>query len=243
MADEEKRNYPKLIMKYKQPTITPNGKRITYNNRIYNNTTISLEHEKINFFRNNILTNDEILRAPSGFYTWIIRGTNFYTSQTLSNQELGTLHKNLLDLTNYKDKNPLFAAGELKIDNGKFLFNLQSGLFDVTILKKYKTYNSKRNFVINTVVPHVIETLKSAGVNEHNIQFLDCDDSSNDICDDTEKTGGKHILSKNPIISSQAMINKYNYYFNRRNNKKSGGSRRRYKKKAQTKKRRLTHSH
>lgn len=229
MAEEEKRNYPFLTIKTRESTRTSNGRWILYGNKKVNkekNINVVLEREKINYFRDNILTNHELSRAPSGLYTWIMRGTennnNFYASHTRSKQELGTLHKNLVDLTNYKDKRPLFAAGELKIDNnGAIEFNLQSGLFDTTVLKSYKTNNMKRNFVINKVVPTVINTLNRAGVGH--VEYLDCYDDS---CDKTEKTGGTHLLSKAPIISTEKNIDIYSKYFNRVNSGLSnGGSR------------------
>lgn len=219
--DIEERNYPSFIIKTREKTHTPNGEQILYG--IKEDPVI--RREMINFFRDRILT--DLSNAPPGLYTWIMRGTKdnnrIYASQTRSKQELGTLHKNLFDLTNYKDKRPLFAAGELKIDNqGAIEFNLQSGLFDTSVLKAYKTINTKLKFVINNVVPVVIKALNSIGINH--VQYLVCQDDES--CDKTEITGGKHLLSKELIFSSNENIAIYNHFFNRINSFKKGGSKR-----------------
>jgi uncharacterized protein YggL (DUF469 family) len=160
-------------------------------------------------------------------------------------QELGTLHKNLMDLTKKTDNRPLFAAGELKKDNqGAIEFNLQSGVFNDTVLKKYNTKKKKLTFVNDTVVPAVMNAINRAGVMQ--VQYLVCK-MNEESCDETEETGGKHILSKQPILSSNENIAIYNRFFNRANSgvindSKKGGSKkhRRHRKKfIATKKRRL----
>lgn len=216
MAAEANRNYPALFIKKRENTVAPNGKKIKY--RLKQDSPF--HHEMINYFRDRII--EDFSKANAGLYTWIMRGTEnnntIYASETRSKQEIGTLHKNLVDLTQYKDKRPLFAAGELEIDNnGAIRFNLQSGLFNDTVLKSYKTIKSKGDFIMKTVVPTVISTLNRNGVSH--VTFLLCEKN----CDETEITGGKHLLSNAPLISKEENIAIYNKYFNRLNNMASSG--------------------
>lgn len=248
---KEKRR-ARFAFKTREQTRKSNGSWILYGNKPlnYNNEeSLSLEHNKIIYFTKQIIS--DLYNADPGLYTWIIRGTTdnntIYASKTRSMQELGTLHKNLLDLTKNKDNRPLFAAGELKINpQGVIEFNLQSGVFNTEILTKYKTKEKKLKFVNDTVVPAVIQAMNRAGVLQ--VKYLDCK-INEEPCDETEETGGKHILSKQPIISTNENIDIYNRFFNhvntgvvKNNNSKKGGSkkhRRHRKKSIGTKKRRL----
>lgn len=53
----------------------------------------------IRHLRGRILTNNQLLAAPSGIYTWIIKRGNIYASPLMTNQEIGSLHINIDTLT------------------------------------------------------------------------------------------------------------------------------------------------
>ena len=84
------------------------------------------------FFHDKIKMNDALKGADPGVYTWILKGTTLYATKVISQQEIGTLHYILNDLTEEFDKNtaPIIAAGELMIrPDGHIGFNLLSGTY------------------------------------------------------------------------------------------------------------------
>jgi len=240
--EKKERKGPRFVFKTREQTHTTNGKWILYGNKPLNSNnhdSLALDREKIEYFTDRIVT--DLSNAPAGLYTWIMRGTKdnntIYASQTRSKQELGTLHLNLMILTKNRDDRPLFAAGELKIDpQGAIQFNLQSGLFNTSVLKLYNTKQKKIKFVTNTVVPAVINAINRIGVMQ--VQYLQCEQGKS--CTEEEETGGKHILSEHSILSSEENVAIYDRFFNRVNsgvlpNAKKGGSKRSDQKRGGTK--------
>lgn len=82
-------------------------------------------------FKTKIYTDENISRGPNGYYTWLLKdlddgGSVLAAGNTRTNQELGTLHKNLDDFTG---RGTVVAAGEFSKEGDNILFNLQSGTY------------------------------------------------------------------------------------------------------------------
>jgi hypothetical protein len=82
-------------------------------------------------FKTKIYTDANISRGPNGYYTWLLKdltdgGSVLVAGNTRTNQELGTLHKNMDDFTG---PGTVVAAGEFSKEGDDILFNLQSGTY------------------------------------------------------------------------------------------------------------------
>jgi hypothetical protein len=96
----------------------------------------------LNQLKGRILTNQMILSAPTGVYTWILKRGNVHISPLRTNQEIGSLHANMDMLTATEEdmgdkREKPEAAGEMLIVNDRggqgqvrqIFYNLQSGTF------------------------------------------------------------------------------------------------------------------
>lgn len=94
----------------------------------------------IAYFRSKILTNENVSRGPDGYYTWLLKdgpdGRILVAGHTRSQQELGTLHKNLDD---FSSPGTVVAAGEFVKEEDQILFNLQSGSYMLAVFKRLKS--------------------------------------------------------------------------------------------------------
>jgi hypothetical protein len=94
----------------------------------------------IAYFKRKILVNESVSRGPDGYYTWLLKdirgGRVLVAGHTRTQQELGTLHKNLDDFTG---PGTIIAAGEFIKEEDRILFNLQSGSYMLAVFKRLKT--------------------------------------------------------------------------------------------------------
>jgi hypothetical protein len=123
------------------------------------------------YFSSKIKTNEELLGAESGIYTWILKGPlpddpnytisgTFYAIKVISQQEIGTLHFILNDLSG--DDNPLLIAGELELKEDKsIVFNLQSGTFTKPFLDALKQKNKIAS------LPTLIQQIMKEKIGDH----------------------------------------------------------------------------
>jgi len=88
--------------------------------------------------------------TEDGIYTWIVYSTEtseekqFTASKILSSYEIGTKHTVIAYRVGAKR---IYAAGELKIENGQRLYNVQSGTFMKPIFdaRKSRSYSNDSN--------------------------------------------------------------------------------------------------
>jgi hypothetical protein len=142
-------------LKFKQPVRTVNGRNVylipqgipnnennenneNNKNRQYEKYRSYIGHLKDSMkqlneiFRREILRNEDIIGAPDGIYTWIIKNDTFYAIRVFTQQEIGTLH---LDLDRYTrdEEGNISSAGELKLEKPTIEFNIQSGTYTAKI--------------------------------------------------------------------------------------------------------------
>ena len=161
----------------------------------------SLLQPFLNKVKGRILTNREILGAPTGIYTWILKRGNVHITPLRSNQEIGSLHANIntLTTTNENMGNERIkpsAAGEMLIvrqddETIHVFFNVQSGTFSEPIftcraraLGEERGMNKKElrkhmaNLRMECRQPFVDEILpilrEAIGLPEGKLRFLDC---------------------------------------------------------------------
>jgi hypothetical protein len=95
-------------------------------------------------FKSKILINENVSRGPNGHYTWLLKdtidGRILVASHTRTQQELGTLHKNLDDFT---PPGLIVAAGEFFKEEDRILFNLQSGSYMLAVFTRLKSKAAK----------------------------------------------------------------------------------------------------
>jgi hypothetical protein len=218
-----------FIIKTREKTYTDDGS-ILYGLKP-NATPENIKKIK-NFFANRIYKNQELNKAKTGIYTWIIKTDgSLYATKTFSKQELGTLHINLKMLTNDEDSSDVFAAGELElVDEGygakTVIFNLLSGTY---MASKFKKIAADQQITFrNSIVSHVENILLSFGLAS---VFLECSSVS---CSDEEKLGGTKILENADIKTSPKKIAILNELFVRR----GGRTRKRSKARKSTQKKR-----
>ena len=100
----------------------------------------------IAYFKSKILVNENVSRGPDGYYTWLLKdragGRILVAGHTRTQQELGTLHKNLDD---FSGPGTVVAAGEFIKQEDKILFNLQSGSYMAAVFKRLKSQKAKRD--------------------------------------------------------------------------------------------------
>lgn len=167
-APPPKRQFLKIKIK---PTKFTNKSYHTYkvhNNKKNNNEYKSSIMTNLNeTFGRNIKTNEEIIHANSGIYTWIIKGDrpDFYAARVFSEQEIGTLHQDIHRQTGGGDS-PI-CAGELEVivdsnvsANRTINFNIQSGTYtrninefhprsEIEIINEPKLYDSIKSDLMN----------------------------------------------------------------------------------------------
>jgi len=124
---------PFLVVKTTKVTAPAKGRRRTYRG--------SKNPEKVEaaiaHFKTKIYMDENISRGPNGYYTFLLKdlvdgGTVLVAGNTRTNQELGTLHKNLDDFTG---RGTVVAAGEFVKEGDNILFNLQSGTYMKRVIK------------------------------------------------------------------------------------------------------------
>ena len=135
---------PKIpgVKTVKEPMYTTNtagvqhnyGKMKKSNDPLSNNTP---ERMAKRFFIEMLRRDQELRESEPGVYTWILRhgedGHHFYANKVISQQEMGTLHMIIDDLSTekYGDSGMIMVAGELHVyaDPPRIDFNFQSGTF------------------------------------------------------------------------------------------------------------------
>jgi hypothetical protein len=179
-------------IKTRETTCTVNGRHCLFLKKSIR--TQENIQKTLNYFSKRILFNEQLLEAPPGLYTWILRESgNLFAARTISKQEIGTLHINLKDLTDKIDDSDIYAAGEFEIDLPVIKFNLSSGTF---MAKKFR--NAGKIELRNEVVETVEKKLKSlsladAKANARAVKpvFLECSDAT---CSEEELISGRKLI-------------------------------------------------
>ena len=175
-------------IKTRETTCTVNGRHCLFLKKSIR--TQENIQKTLNYFSKRILFNEQLLEAPPGLYTWILRESgNLFAARTISKQEIGTLHINLKDLTDKIDNSDIYAAGEFEIDLPVIKFNLSSGTF---MAKKFT--NAGKIELRNEVVETVEKKLKSlilADAKAVKPIFLECSDAT---CSEEELISGRKLI-------------------------------------------------
>lgn len=144
----------KYHLKFKQQVRTVNGRNVylipqgipnSETNEINKNRQYEKYERYMGYLKNSMIKlneelrkelrvfrNEEIIGAPDGIYTWIIKNDNFYAIRVFTQQEIGTLHLDLDRYTRHEEGN-ISSAGELKLEKSTIQFNLQSGTYTAKI--------------------------------------------------------------------------------------------------------------
>jgi hypothetical protein len=214
MADKN----PYLVLKHRVPIVTmvenEEGKQ-KLNVFLFNHNKSGEKKINYNYIRQNIFTIDNFKPGISNaIYTWIIKsGNNFYAAKTREGQEIGTLHRNIADLTPGSNKiSDIIAAGELKIEGNNLEYNLRSGTF---MEPKYtKLIGKTPNEYTAELQDIFTSTLYGKG---WNIKFVEGD----------PVIGGPLLNETNPMITANTdHIKELNKMFKRIPYPKAGGKRR-----------------
>ena len=180
-------------IKTREKTCTANGRQCLFVKK--SNRTPENIQKILNYFSKRILFNEQLLEAPPGLYTWILRESgNLFAARTISKQEIGTLHINLKDLTDKIDNSDIYAAGEFEIDLPVIKFNLSSGTF---MAKKFT--NAGKIELRNEVVETVEKKLKSIALADAKAVepvFLECSDAT---CSEEELISGRKLIEASNI--------------------------------------------
>ena len=175
-------------IKTRETTCTVNGRHCLFLKKSIR--TQENIQKTLNYFSKRILFNEQLLEAPPGLYTWILRESgNLFAARTISKQEIGTLHINLKELTDKIDDSDIYAAGEFEIDLPVIKFNLSSGTF---MAKKFRNANKieLRNEVVETVEKK-LKSLSLANAKAVKPVFLEC---SNATCSEEELISGRKLI-------------------------------------------------
>lgn len=127
---------PHFAVKTKRETVKPNGRHVTY--KISERPTKPIS-AVIAHFQSKFIYDADFVAAPDGPYTWVLKRREdngalmMVTGRTTSQQELGTLHSNLV---NFSPPGEIMAAGEFVKVGSEVLFNLQSGTYMASVFKK-----------------------------------------------------------------------------------------------------------
>jgi len=176
-------------IKTREKTCTANGRQCLFVKKS-DRTPENIE-KILNYFSKRILFNEQLLEAPPGLYTWILRESgNLFAARTISKQEIGTLHINLEQLTNKIDNSNIYAAGEFEIDIPVIKFNLSSGTF---MAKKFT--NAGKIDLRNAIVERVEKKLKSLSPTIQPV-FLECSDAT---CSEEELISGRKLIETSNI--------------------------------------------
>ena len=129
-----------MVIKRRRATYSTNSRRRRYKLSRNAKKTASA----IAYFKRKILTNENVSRGPDGYYTWLLKdgpeGRTLVAGHTRTQQELGTLHKNLDD---FSGPGTIVAAGEFVKEEDHILFNLQSGSYMLDLFKRLKSQKAK----------------------------------------------------------------------------------------------------
>jgi hypothetical protein len=193
-------------LKTREMTITENGNKFLYKPLPDKLSNIH------NYFSKKLITNEQLLNAKSGLYTWILRKSgNFYAIKSITQQEVGTLHANLKLLTDSFDSSNIEGAGELEIIKEEnfvppsIIFNLLSGTY---MSKKFEKLSAKNTLVLrNDIIKNVQSTLINFNIPS---QFLEC---SGVKCSKEEKIGGMKLIETANIKTSLSKLEKLNRMF------------------------------
>ena len=126
-----------MIIKRRRATYSSNSTRRRY--KMSRNAKKA--SSAIAYFKSKILQDANVSRGPDGYYTWLLKdrvegGRLLVAGHTRTQQELGTLHKNLDDFTG---PGTIVAAGEFVKAEDHILFNLQSGSYMLAVFKRLKS--------------------------------------------------------------------------------------------------------
>lgn len=129
------------------------------------------------YFDKKILKNEQLCNAPDGIYTWIrTQSDDIYATQIESNQEIGTLHHNLIYFAKKRDSSVknIIVSGEFEITTNKesrnkhISYNFKSGYFFKEILQKLvnknltnKQQNQQRDEIQKKLSDDVLQLLQS----------------------------------------------------------------------------------
>jgi hypothetical protein len=201
-------------VKTREKTITENRDEFLYKPKA------EKLNEIVKYFSGRLVTNEQLLGAKEGLYTWILRDSgNFYAIKTITKQEIGTLHANLKLFTDPYDASPIKAAGELEIIREEkyapptIIFNLLSGTY---MAKKFDKLSAMNTLLLrNELVGAVEGKFMSFGIPS---QFLECSAMS---CSEEEKIGGKKLIEAANIRTSPKKLGKLNTMFNRRGGRRT----------------------
>jgi hypothetical protein len=198
-------------IKTREKTCTVNGRQCLF---VKKSDRTPKNIEKIlNYFSKRILFNEQLLEAPPGLYTWILRESeNLFAARTISKQEIGTLHINLKELTDEIDNSDIYAAGEFEIDLPVIKFNLSSGTF---MAKKFT--NAGKIKLRNAIVKRVEKKLKSLSPAIQPV-FLECSDAT---CSEEELISGRKLIETSNIRITPNNFEAVSTMFNVQNIKNS----------------------
>jgi hypothetical protein len=196
-------------IKTREKTCTANGRQCLFVKKS-DRTPENIE-KILNYFSKRILFNEQLLEAPPGLYTWILRESeNLFAARTISKQEIGTLHINLKELTDKFDNSDIYAAGEFEIDLPVIKFNLSSGTF---MAKKFT--NAGKIDLRNATVETVEKKLKSLTLMP---VFLECSDAT---CSEEELISGRKLIETSNIRITPNNFEAVSTMFNVQNIKNS----------------------
>jgi len=130
-----------LIIKTRKATYSTNR---TLKRRYRPSASSEKAASAIAYFKRKMFVNEYVGRGPNGYYTWLLKDTRegriLVAGHTRSQQELGTLHRNL---DHFTDPGVIIAAGEFVKDEDYIMFNLQSGTYMLQEFKRLKTMGAK----------------------------------------------------------------------------------------------------
>jgi len=206
---------PFFLIKKSTQTQLPSGRRRTY--RLSESEGKPLA-AAITMFRRHLLLNDAIARSKEEApYTWVLKDSGVLAAgHARSQQELGTLHKNLDELSGPGE---VIAAGEYKKRGSALLFNLQSGTYMKKLLAKERKHEKKieiRNGIIGTAA-NAFRTYMFGGDEAPIISFNYCLDE----CTKEQELGGNTILGTN-IVTTLSNIAEYDAYLSHNSQNGSG---------------------
>jgi hypothetical protein len=161
----EKEKKPYLAMKSRRPTRKPNGTEVIYK--------LSEHPEKkpvaaaIAYFVSKFIYDDAFAAADNGPYTWVLKrradtgALMLVAGKTRSQQELGTLHNNLVT---HSPEGAIIAAGEFVKTGAEVLFNLQSGSYMQAVFTKIKSIQGKKA-KREELIAEISDYLRAIGLN------------------------------------------------------------------------------
>jgi hypothetical protein len=117
-----------FVIKKTHPTVNNTGQTHRYTQSKGKSQSV----DALAYFKQKMITNGELIRAPAGIYTWIMVDDDFYATRVISKQEIGTMHRDLYRFSDSRTHNQsdIIAAGELEIKEDRHVdFNFLSGTY------------------------------------------------------------------------------------------------------------------